>query len=204
MRVRDWLLPDEVQSAATAGAEMLRVVTQTSNFWIKQTVAAVVPISLGAALGYWLSEGGAQGAQAVALKDIMTGIMTFISVLAGFMVTLMLFTGRSGGAKLLSVDQAPLYVEKITYLLFSQAVTLAVHIVCILACLIWLIVQSHGQAMVLGQWLFVISIGLLILSMFRTLLLPFQIYEVHHFELTAMVEEKNEEFRKALRERQGL
>ncbi|MNR26819.1 hypothetical protein D3C85_1440550 [compost metagenome] len=132
------------------------------------------------------------------------GIMTFISVLAGFMVTLMLFTGRSGGAKQLTVDQAPLYVEKITYLLFSQAVTLAVHIVCILGCLAWLIVQSHGDGALMGQWLFVATIGLLLLSMFRTLLLPFQIYEVHHFELTAMVEEKNEEFRKALRERQGL
>lgn len=204
MKVRDWLLPDEVQSAAAAGSEMLRVVSQTSHFWLKQTIAAVIPLGVGALAGYWLSEGVVSSTQLVAIKDIMMGIMTFISVLAGFMVTLMLFTGRSGGAKLLTVDQAPLYVEKITYLLFSQAVTLAVHISCILGCLAWLIVQSHGEGTVLGQWLFVATIGLLLLSMFRTLLLPFQIYEVHHFELMAMIEEKNEEFRKALRERQGL
>ena len=134
MNLRDWLLPDEVQSAVVAGAEMLRVVTKTSHFWIKQTVAALIPLAGGAGLGYWLSDGPVTPTQIVAMKDIMMGIMTFISVLAGFMVTLMLFTGRSGGAKLLSVDQAPLYVEKITYLLFSQAVTLAVHIVCILGC----------------------------------------------------------------------
>ncbi|MOA25924.1 hypothetical protein D3C78_1466800 [compost metagenome] len=114
------------------------------------------------------------------------------------MVTLMLFTGRTSGTNGLTVEQAPEYVEKITYLLFSQALTLVIHILCILACLAWLAVYSIGASGLPATILFSACTGLMLLSMIRTLLLPFQIYEVHEFELSAMVDEKKREFRATL------
>lgn len=202
MNLRDLIVPDEVQSAASAAADMLGVVKQTSHFWLKQAFAALLPLAIGYLLGWWLAK-GASAKQIESIQDIVTAIMTLASVLAGFMVTLMLFTGRTSGTKVLTADQAPLYVEKITYLLFSQALTLIVHILCILLCMVWLIAQSASADVIVARALFAVCVGFLALSMLRTLLLPFQIYEVHHFELNAMVDEKNREFMQSIRSSDG-
>lgn len=199
MKLRDLLVPDEIQSAAEAASDMLGVVRQTSHFWLKQAFAAFVPLLLGYALGIWLIDTSTL-AKLTAIKDIVAAVLTLASVLAGFMVTLMLFTGRTSGTKVLTADQAPAYVEKIIYLLFSQALTLIVHILCILVCVGWLVVYSVSASSSVTATLFALAAGFLTLSLFRTLLLPFQIYEVHQFELSAMVEEKNRQFMKELEE----
>jgi uncharacterized membrane protein YfcA len=199
MKLRDWLVPDEMQSAASAAHQMLRVVTNTSHFWLKQIFAALVPLLLGGYLGWWLANCMTPD-QVKSTKDVITAIMTLVSVLAGFMVTLMLFTGRTSGADTLSVEQASAYVEKITYLLFSQALTLVVHVACVLAGLAWLVAQNVSSDTTVINVLFAVCTGFLSLSLVRTLLLPFQIYEVHHFELAAMVDEKQRAFMASIRE----
>lgn len=203
MKIRDVLVPDEVQSAAAAAMQMLRVVTQTSFFWLKHAIAAGIPIAIGAGVGYWLSSFEMVPQRIDAIRSVVTGILTFVAVLAGFMVTLMLFTGRTDGAKSLRVDAAELYVEKVTYLLFSQALTLAIHLLCALCCIAWLMLQGSDVVDWAERALLIATFGLLALSMLRALLLPLQIYEVHHFELRSVVDEKIEEQRQELAEAAG-
>ena len=203
MSLRDWLLPDEVQSAAQAAGHMLSVVRETSHFWLKHSVASAVPFAFGTAIAWLLLPSQIDPTKVGALKDVVTGILTFVAVLAGFMVTLMLFTGRTDGTQSLTVDSAPHYVRKVTYLLFSQALTLGYHIACILMCIGWLIAQSAAVSAAASKWLLLASFGMLALSMFRAMLLPFQIYEVHDFELSAMVSEKNSAFARQLSSERG-
>lgn len=198
MSLRDLLVPDEIQSAGRAARQMLSVVQKTSYFWAKHAFAAAVPFLVGGLIGYFLSCAATDQTQLEGVRQVVTGILTFVAVLAGFMVTLMLFTGRTEGAKSLSVDDAPIYVEKVTYLLFSQALTLAIHLFCGLFCIAWLMLQSVDVDPVVSQVTLVVTFGLLALSMLRALLLPFQIYEVHHFELDSVVVEKREQFRREM------
>ncbi|MCT8284113.1 hypothetical protein NYQ43_00015 [Xanthomonas translucens pv. translucens] len=207
MSIKDWLVLDEVQSAASAGTNLLSVASRTSHFWLKQFLGFVVPFAVGASVSLLVVDSIIQPIQAQSLKEVIVGILTFVSVLAGFMVTLMLFTGRTDSAKLLSARQAPAYVDKMTYLLFSQASALAVHITCAGACLVWMLLYGVGAKGYAISWLFHVSFGLLAVAMVKSLLLPLQIYELHRFEFDALLDQKRsdvEAARQAERAREGV
>ncbi|MBA0099822.1 hypothetical protein WH218_12210 [Stenotrophomonas indicatrix] len=190
MSLKDWLLPDELQSASTASMRLFAAANQTSHFWLKQFTGMAVPFGFGVAAGVLMLNRLIKPSEMEDFREIVVGILTFVSVLAGFMVTLMLFTGRTAGAGSLSVGQTPKYIDKVTYLLFSQALTLAVHIVCAAVCLIWLLLNAIESAGVATTVMFFVALGLIVLSMARSLLLPFQIYEVHQFEFESLLESK--------------
>lgn len=193
MKLRDWVVPDEVQSASAAGASLIHVARQTSHFWLKQAVGIAVPFLLGVLACCLIVSSEAHSTSLGLLRGVMSGVLTFVSVLAGFMVTLMLFTGRMEGAKVLTAKQAPVYVSKVTYLLFSQALTLVFHIAGAAAALAWLLINAVEVDGRVSYVMLVCAFGLLAVSMVRSLLLPLQIYEVHQFEFDALVEMKQVE-----------
>lgn len=197
MRIRDLLVPDEMQSAFSAAKSMLAEATLTSHFWIKQIFAALVPAALGFYLAWYLTSADIN-IDYDNLRSIVYGIMTLVTVLAGFMVTLMLFTGRSASASSLPIDDAQRYVGKVKYLLFSQAATLAAHVLVIVAAIGWLTADIVSSEDIYQRIFFASFSGAFFLSLIRTLLLPFQIYEIHEFELNAMIDEKKKAIRKQL------
>ncbi len=199
MAMRDYIIPDEVQSASTAAAGMLSVVTKTSHFWIKQAFAAALPLAAGAAFGFWLSNALTEKTLED-FKDIVASIITLSTVLAGFIVTLMLFTGRTSGATSLPLDSMEAYSEKVKYLLFSQVFTLAVHLLVAIGCVGWLLANAICSQSKIPDILLCITSGLLCLSLIRTMLLPFQIYEIHEFELDSIVIEKRNQILDSLNE----
>jgi hypothetical protein len=193
MTIKDWIVPDEVQSASAAAAGLFSVASRTSHFWLKQFVGLVVPFGLGMSLAVLLVDRLLQPEEMESIKQVMVGMLTFVSVLAGFMVTLMLFTGRTQGSSLLSEREARPYVDKVTYLLFAQAITLALHIGCAAICLVWMLLDAVDAGSAAMTWLFYVAFGLLVSSMARSLLLPLQIYELHQFELQAFLDQKHQE-----------
>lgn len=197
MRIRDLLIPDEMQSALSAARSMLREATLTSHFWIKQLFAALVPASIGFYLAWHLTSPDISLDYAN-LRSIVYGVMTLVTVLAGFMVTLMLFTGRSASASSLPIEEAQRYVGKVKYLLFSQAATLAAHVLVIVAAIGWLTADIVSSEDIYQRILFASFSGAFFLSLTRTALLPFQIYEIHEFELNAMIGEKKDAIRRQL------
>lgn len=203
MNLKDYIVSDEIQSAMDAGHEMLSTVTTTSHFWLKQAVAIFVPILLGAFVSYFLIAAFITEPEPEQLKNLSSTVsngMTVITVLAGFTVTLMLFTGRTSNTKSLTADTAREYSDRVTYLLFSQSLTLVIHVVSIAACLSWSFMQALEQEQLASPIMLSFTGGLVFLSFLRTLLLPLQIYDVHHFELSAMVEEKDKEFEGSLKD----
>ncbi|MFC0156314.1 hypothetical protein ACFFJ4_22905 [Xanthomonas dyei] len=99
MSIKDWLVLDEVQSATSAGTNLVSVASRTSHFWLKQFLGFIVPFATGTAASLLIVDAIIKPSQAQSLKEVIVGILTFVSVLAGFMVTLMLFTGRTDSAK---------------------------------------------------------------------------------------------------------
>lgn len=199
MSFRDWFVPDEIQSGASAASEMFRSITQTSHFWLKQTFAALIPLFLGMLISYYIKELFVANYSKDFFKDLVANILTLNTVLAGFIVTLMLFTGKTDGSDSLDIDQAKRYVSKIKYLFFSQALTLGVYILCILSCLSWLLTQGLGLDKKIADIAWVIVCGFLTLGLLRTLLLPLQIYEVHQFELEALLDKKYKEYEDSIK-----
>lgn len=197
MGMRDYIMPDEVQSASAAAAGMLEVVTQTSHFWLKQFFAAAIPFLIGGWLGCWI-ERIISEAEIEFFRSVMVAVMTLASVLAGFIVTLMLFTGRSTGAESLRVDDVGDYVLKVKYLLFSQVYTLIVHLLVVVGCVFWMVADLASSEWFWPRVALSLTSGLFLLSLIRTLLLPFQIYEIHEFELDSVLLEKQRQAQKEL------
>lgn len=197
MNIKDFFIPDEIQSAYASAKNMLRDATRTSRFWIKQIFAAALPVAAGCYLTWRLSSPELCLNQET-IRSIVFGVMTLSSVLAGFLVTLMLFTGRSPSATALTLDQTEDYVGKVKYLLFSQAATLVIHLLVITIAIAWLIAEAASSGIILQRALLSCFAGTLFLSLVRTLLLPFQIYEIHEFELNSLISEKKNIIREQL------
>lgn len=202
MKLKDYFVSDEIQSAMDAGQQMFGVVTQTSYFWLKQAIAIFIPIISGYLISKWLIQTFILSVNQEKLNNLSTAVgssMAVITVLAGFTVTLMLFTGRASSTKSLTADTAQTYVDKVTYLLFSQALTLVLHVISIVSCLTWIFIQSLHKDQLASPFILSITAGLIFLSLLRTLLLPLQIFDVHQFELRGMVDEKIQEFEESIK-----
>lgn len=193
------LIPDEWRSAGATLREMFSEVNLARS-WVKHLIGFLAVWSSGAIIGglVWqglylqLVTGGVGG-----VDGWLKATMTMTSVLAGFMITLMLFTGKTEAWKTLSLEQAQLFSQKATYLLLSQFVTLLNHIIVIVTCVVWFLAAAQGRALETMPVVVALS-GFLLVSLFRTLLVPLQIAELHRFALTAMLADKEDEIRKAI------
>lgn len=141
---------------------------------------------IGVGIGIWL----VPHLDSHAIEVLVTGTLTLVGVLAGFIVTLMLFTGRRDGTVDLELEQAREYAAKVIYLIWSQTVTLCCLIVTAITAIAWLVANNIESSSVVQLALASCVIGGLVLSLLRIVLLPMQIYELHSFDLGAMIAEK--------------
>jgi len=186
-------IPDDWQSATKARSDIIQQSKQPQNGKAKQIVAFVIPIITGALIGIY--------SYPFIKKDVIVAIITISGVLAGFVITLMLFTGRVSGSDSLDYEASIAYRAKITYLLWSQLNTFGSYIITVLICIAWIAITENGARLSNTHSDYHISLNVLsvivtsftALSMVRTYLLPYQIYEVHKFSLDALVKSKEKE-----------
>lgn len=149
-----------------------------------------VPASLAAPTVMNFTEG--------ALGAIFGGLLAFFGLLVGFLVTLMLFTGRLGTVSSLSVEELRSYGSRLRYLLVSQSVTLACAMSGAALCILYLVVFFAKAPLLMHSITLSALGGVLMLCAFRSLLLPIQIFELHdaHLddELTAKSVESNRKY----------
>lgn len=125
-------------------------------------------------------------------KDILETVITFCGVITGFVITSMLFSGRSPYADSLSIDQAARYAIKMKYMLMSQANTLFAFLFC-LGFSVAAVLAMKANAVESTKALCAVASGYFFLGSFRTLLLPYQIYDVHAFALDHLIEAKRQD-----------
>lgn len=195
MNLKDLLIPDEWQSAPALIRSMVSVVGETSHAVTKHIAGMLLPFFLGFLIGSYLPL-----IDTVEAGKLVRGILTVAGILAGFMVTLMVFTGRTEKTDLLDYESAKKYRNKVIYLLWSQTLTLFANVATVIAAIIWFYVTTicdDSQVLVtLTSTLF----GFLAIALSRSILLPLQIFELHQFTLDFMVEEKLDKLRKIVKE----
>lgn len=121
-----------------------------------------------------------------------SGILAFTGILVGFLVTLILFTGRLSYPDNTRIEELQFYVDRTRYLLYSQTVTLFAAILATALVIVWCVLVT-GEAnkttlLVIGHTIG----GFTCVSLIRTLLLPLQIYEMHISWMDAMLEARRE------------
>ena len=124
-------------------------------------------------------------------KDFWRAALTAISVLTGFMITTMVFTGKIEAAKSLSLDELRSASAKVNHLLLFQFGTLANHLVCLSFALLTPAIAARWVE--LGDPVGTLCLALLLVSVARSLLVPLQILELHRFTHAALLREKREE-----------
>ena len=117
--------------------------------------------------------------------------MTAISVLSGFMVATMVFTGKIEAAKSLSVTELRDVAAKSTHLLLYQFGTLVNHLMCLSGMFVAPSVATRWP--VAAESVAVVCLALFIVSIVRSIFLPLQIIELHRFTHAALLRDKRDE-----------
>lgn len=186
MKIRGALCPDEWMSAAGAGRDLLATSTLTSFGLLKLFLSIAAPFAAGTglffAVTYWVYP-----IQTLVSDDVVKSILTFVAVLAGFMITTILFTGKPNGLSALNSHELREVRDKISYLVLSQCITLASHVACAIAAIVTVLApdESSHRALLLA-----LLAGLLFNSLLRASILPLQIWEVHAFALDVEIVER--------------
>ncbi len=187
------LLPDEWEHGWISAGNLIRHARKTSAFAMKQVVGFALPFAVGG----WFAAARVVDLSHADSESLMRGLLTFVAIVTGFMVTLLLFTGKGEQTSVLSSEEMVTYGELARYLIFSQVLTLFVHILSAALIVAWFAVGSLSS---LHWWLTLAAFGCFGVSITRTLLLPLQIFDLHDFALLAMVRAKRDAERKSHQE----
>lgn len=148
----------------------------------KHIAGWIVPIGVGFLVGLVCLDGASNG--------VVGALLTVFTVIGGFVVTLMLFSGRLPGAESLTFEQADrFYVPKVYYLLLSQTITFFSSLVAVILAIAWFLVADG----LLRDVFFVTLTSMAAFGITRAALLPAQIFELHHFSLRSLLEAKQYE-----------
>lgn len=187
MKIRGILWPDEWLSAMGAGSDLLSVSRKTANGILKIAVSLLFPFVVGGAIFFLVDRYVFEISEKID-EDVLRAVVTVVAILAGFMITTILFTGRPNGLSSLTSHELRDVRDKVSYLVLSQCLTLASHVACILFCLIFIgLFDSSAKTPV---WVGIVLSGLVFNSILRASILPLQIWEVHAFALDVEISER--------------
>jgi len=164
------------EAVPTGQAKMARVMWYLGTF------------AIGALVGWGLLR---LGVVVAAEKDFWRAGTTAVSVLSGFMVATMVFTGKIEAAKSLSMVELREVTSKINHLLLYQFGTLANHFLCILA--MFILPSIATKYPLVGSGGAVLSLGLFFVSVVRSVFVPLQVIELHRFTHAAILRDKRDE-----------
>ena len=176
-------IPDEWQSAFSAAKDVHRVAAKTSHASFKASISLLFPFALGFATTYIIKP-------SLKLGFITAGMAT-VGVLFGFLMSLMLFTGKLSGADYLSYEASNRYKDKILYLLWSQTLTLMAYVFTLFVGTFCFLFADSSELVPIGFASF--FIGGIFACFFRSAILPYQLIDMHNFNLTMLTNHKKAE-----------
>ncbi|WP_206203233.1 hypothetical protein [Thermomonas sp. HDW16] len=182
------LLPEE-WTASWSALRAMGGLTAGIGFSARHALALAVPLAIGALVGWQVAPAFASVQRENTLFALLAGVIALGSLLAGFMVTLMLFTGRIEQATSLTLEELQAYTQRIKFLLSSQAQTLFAAVLSAVFAIIWLCcfalgVDATGQRIVAA-----VCFGFTVVALLRCILVPLQIYEIHEAALDDAVDD---------------
>jgi hypothetical protein len=171
-------LPDSWTSSWHAMRDMRRIARQSDHSGLKLAMSATPFLG-----GFVASLGFLDGPLPA---DFLTAVIAVAGILAGFLMSLMLASGKPPALHV-DVHAARAIRTRIIYLLWDHTVTLSIFILTLLSACVLLAIPG-GTSLATARIVTAICIGLLSAGLFRSLcLLPYQIYELHKFQLDVFV-----------------
>lgn len=186
MKVILWLkkvMPEELQNVALVIKEFGIVSKAASNNFYS-LLFNMLFWCIGFFVGYALSKGSQD--------KILDSMISFCAIIIGFVITAMLFSGRTQSADKLKYEQVKIYVVKTKYILLSQTQTLVAFLFCVVFCLVAIFVKNSKLSSIDSLIIFSTAMAYFSLGVYRVVFLPFQIYDVHSFSLDSLIIEKDE------------
>ncbi|MBD9613920.1 hypothetical protein IB245_20670 [Pseudomonas sp. PDM02] len=183
------LLPEELRNAQIVNRELADVAraSQSNSVYLAFNLSVFL---VGACLSIFGSDFVDEG--------LLNAIIAFSGLIFGFVITAMLFSGRSQFVGKLTYEQTLLYVLKTKYILMSQINTLFAFLMCLVFCLITMLAIKTKLYLDRDIAIFLAS-GFFFMGCYRMLILPFQIYDIHSFALNNLIDDSAEEVRSGVR-----
>lgn len=192
------MLPHDIRTAVES-LKRLRGQVGEHQEASSQVILALILITAGAVLTYVFTPNTTRLPESAvaALLAIAAGALAYAAILIGFVVNLMLFSGKIEGASDYSPEELEVVVSRVRYLLYSQMVTLfsaiGLSAMTLLMCLL-LFTGEWGLRLEIILW---VTGGFALLCIVRTAVLPLQVYELHETSFLLLLERN----RKAARAR---
>ncbi|GEM_PF-2420995 len=188
MPISDKFLPDDLLAAVRTIKSAASEAAPSPGIWLRYSIFYGAVFAIGALAGHLLQRSGVMSS---ASADGWKMATTLLTIVTGFMITTMLFTGKVEAAKSLNSVQIERFTKKSNHLLFSQWITLINHIASLLGVAVILAIGETQPAF--SHWVVCGVMGLFFLSFLRSMLIPIQIIELHRFVHAALVREKQDE-----------
>ncbi len=183
------LLPEEWTTSWSA----LRAMGGLSagiGFSIRHVLAFAAPLAVGSWVGWCVAPAFLSAQRENTLFALLAGVIALGSLLAGFMVTLMLFTGRIENASSLTLEELQAYTQRIKFLLSSQAQTLFAAVLSAVFAIVWLCFFALSMDQFAQRIAAMGCFGFTTVALLRCILVPLQIYEVHEATLDDAVADR--------------
>jgi len=119
-------------------------------------------------------------------NDYAISVITALAVLAGFLMTLILYTGSTDHIEVLNFDATEKLSKKIKQLLRFQVITFFLYIATILSAVISLLFSIGAIRFIIDAITF---IGM-VYSFLYSIALPLQLYELHNNRLDEVIKAK--------------
>jgi hypothetical protein len=184
-----YLLPEEVRNVQVVNnelADVARSAQSNSVYLIFNSVVFIIGSCLSLFGTDFIDEG------------LLNAVIAFSGLIFGFVITAMLFSGRGQYLGKLTYEQTLRYVLKVKYILLSQINTLFAFLMCLAFCLLTMVAIKVKTSLDKDAAAF-FAAGFFFLGCYRTLILPFQIYDIHSFALNNLIEDSAEEVRAGVR-----
>ncbi|WP_329763744.1 hypothetical protein [Stenotrophomonas geniculata] len=188
MPLFDKFLPDDLLAAVRTIKIAAAEAAPSPGVWIRYGCFYGAIFVVGAVVGHLFQRAGVMSSASVDGWKMATTLLTIVT---GFMITTMLFTGKVEAAKSLNSVQMEKFTKKSNHLLFSQWITLINHIASLLGVAVILAIGESQPK--LSYWIVCGVVGLFFLSFLRSMLIPIQIIELHRFVHAALLREKQDE-----------
>jgi hypothetical protein len=186
-------LPDDWISGWQSLKDLNATSFETHARLVKALLSLGVPFAVGASASALVMPHLSPSVDPNYISGLMGSIVALGTVLSGFIITLMLFTGRIDQSAHLTLEQVDAYAYRIRYLLSSQAMTLFSSLIATLLAVSLLVMyaikSSPASLTVIGTVLG----GFVAVAVFRSALMPLQIYELHDAALKDLSDAKREE-----------
>ena len=181
-------LPPEIDSAKQTLVAACNDAMPTKLARLNRVLLYLVTFLLGVAMATVLISSGIVSPTD---KELWRAGLTALSVLSGFMIATMVFTGKIEVAKSLSVTELRDVTSKATHLLLYQFGTLVNHLVCLSG--MFVVPSVALRWPVAADSVAVVCLALFVVSIVRSIFLPLQIIELHRFTHAALLRDKRDE-----------